>query len=148
MQEHLQGPEFNALGIGDGRGGIHGLTCIRKTVISSQGKGLGGITIHDPKFVAMCERLIAHLRWNGPFEIEAMKDDRTGELNLIEINPRFPAWVDFPAALGANHTAALVDLLQGAPTPSTPLPACAPGRFYLRPALPSGAVMPCGKIAS
>jgi carbamoyl-phosphate synthase large subunit len=130
LQRCIQGPEFNALGLGDGEGGIVGLCCIRKTIISDKGKGLGGMTISDKRLVEVCERLIRELRWRGPFEIEVMRDDARGEYSLIEINPRFPAWVDFPSMIGANFPAALVEMIAtGRPSP---LPECAAGHFYLR----------------
>ncbi len=131
MQERVHGAEFNAMGIGDGEGGIIGLCCIRKTIVSSKGKGLGGITVSDPALTAVCQRLIRELRWKGPFEIEVMKDDVTREHHLIEINPRFPAWVGFPTGFGINFPAALTAFaMTGTPPPA--LPEAAPGWFYLR----------------
>ena len=131
LQRCVRGPEFNALGIGDGEGGMVGLCTIRKTIVSNQGKGLGGITVLDPRLDDFCARLIRTLRWRGPFEIEAMMDEERGEYVLIEINPRFPAWVDFPSMLGVNFPATLVEMIDGASKPA-PLPRCAPGHFYVR----------------
>jgi len=131
VQRCVRGLEFNALGLGDGEGGIVGLCTIRKTIVSNQGKGLGGMTIRDPRLDDFCRRLVCELRWHGPFEIEAMLDEERGAYVLIEINPRFPAWVDFPAMLGVNFPAALIAMMESADRP-TPLPRCAPGHFYLR----------------
>ena len=131
LQRRIKGPEFDALGIGDGEGNILGLCCIRKTVISDKGKGLGGITVKDTKLEKLCASLVRELKWRGPFELEFMKDDDTGEYCLIEMNPRFPAWVDFPSQFGMNFAAALVQFITlGKPSP--PLPGCAAGWFYLR----------------
>lgn len=131
LQKAITGAEFDALGIGDGEGGICGLCCIRKTIVSSKGKGLGGVTVRDPALRAFCEKLIRELKWRGPFEIEVMKDDATGRHCLIEINPRFPAWVDFPARFGLNFAAALAQFAAtGEPPPLLPEPE--PGWFYLR----------------
>jgi len=131
LQRCVRGPEFNALGLGDGQGGLVGLCTIRKTIVSDHGKGLGGITVLDRALDEFCERLIRELRWRGPFEIEVMRDEQRDEYVLIEINPRFPAWVDFPSMLGVNFPAALVEMLDGHGRPA-PLPRCAPGHFYLR----------------
>jgi carbamoyl-phosphate synthase large subunit len=131
LQRRIAGPEFNVLGIGDGRGGIIAQCSIRKTVLSDKGKGLGGIVVRDEQLDRRCEDLIRELRWNGPFEIEWIRDSSTDQYVLIEINPRFPAWIDFPAMLGANFAAALVErILEAAPV--CPLPACRPGAFFLR----------------
>jgi carbamoyl-phosphate synthase large subunit len=130
LQRCVSGPEFNILGLGDGNGGVLGHCCIRKTVLSDTGKGLGGIVVNDTRLTRLCENLIGELHWPGPFEIELIYDEIAREYVLIEMNPRFPAWVDFPSMLGANFPAAFVDLLGGAPV--RPLPACPPGAFFLR----------------
>lgn len=131
VQRCVRGAEFNALGLGDGEGGLVGLCTIRKTIVSAQGKGLGGITVLDPRLDDFCRRLVGELRWRGPFEIEAMLDEERGRYVLIEINPRFPAWIDFPSMLGVNFPATLVAMIEGVGQP-TPLPRCAPGHFYRR----------------
>jgi carbamoyl-phosphate synthase large subunit len=46
------------------------------------------------------------------------------------MNPRFPAWVDFPSQLGCNLPVRLVErLLDAKPMP---LAACAVGQMYVR----------------
>ncbi len=131
LQRCVAGPEFNVLGLGDGLGGVSGLCSIRKTAVSEAGKGLGGIVIEDETLTKLVRRLIGELRWNGPFEVELIRDEAAGRYVLIEINPRFPAWIDFPSQIGANFPAALVRRLLGE-TPGEPLPPCAPGTFFLR----------------
>jgi len=133
LQRCVSGPEFNALGLGDGRGGLLGLCCIRKTLLSEKGKGQGGVTVEDRRLTELCERVVRELRWHGPFELELIRDDSKeagGVYVLIEMNPRFPAWVDFPSMLGANFSAALVEMLSG--KNAKPLSALMPGQFYVR----------------
>ncbi len=131
LQRLIQGTEFNAMGLGDGEGEVIGLCCIRKTILSDKGKGLGGITIRDPKLQKAVTSLIGELKWRGPFEIETIKDERSGEHSLIEINPRFPAWVHFPSMFGINFPATLVEMMTTGRRPPT-LPPCPAGHFYLR----------------
>lgn len=131
LQRLVSGSEFNVLGLGDGAGGWFGHCCIRKTQLSDKGKGLSGITVADARLSKLCARLIHELKWPGPFEIELIREESTGEYVLIEINPRFPAWIDFPSMLGANFAAALVDMLQTGHPPG-PVPGCPPGSFYIR----------------
>ena len=69
LQRCIHGIEFNALGLGDGEGGIIGLCCIRKTILSDKGKGLGGMTVSDKRLEALCAQLVGALKWRGPFEI-------------------------------------------------------------------------------
>lgn len=131
LQRCVNGPEFNVLGIGDGQGGIIAQCSIRKTVLSDKGKGLGGITVNDERLTELCEKLIRDLRWNGPFEIELIYDQAARDYVLIEINPRFPAWIDFPSMIGMNFPALLIDLLMNG-MPGVSIPTCAPGSFFLR----------------
>jgi carbamoyl-phosphate synthase large subunit len=131
LQSLISGSEFNVLGVGDGKGGWFGHCSLRKTQLSDKGKGLSGITVTDPQLSDLCANLIRELKWPGPFEIELIREESTGDYVLIEINPRFPAWVDFPSMLGVNFAALLVDLLQHDCAPE-PLPACKAGSFYIR----------------
>jgi carbamoyl-phosphate synthase large subunit len=131
LQRVVTGSEFNVLGLGDGRGGWLGHCCIRKTQLSDKGKGLSGITVADKTLSSLCARLIRELKWPGPFEIELIREEATGEYVLIEINPRFPAWVDFPSILGANFPARLVEMLRHDGL-VTAVPDCPVGSFYIR----------------
>ncbi|MEO6848928.1 MAG: ATP-grasp domain-containing protein [Chthoniobacterales bacterium] len=112
VQEIITGTEFDLLGLGDGTGRMLGSCSIRKMVVSSQGKGYAGITVHDKNLLSVCESLLKELKWKGPLEFEFIRD-KDGEFYLIEINPRFPAWVDFPAQLGCNLAQAAVENLLG-----------------------------------
>ena len=130
VQEYISGGEFNVLGVGDGHGGVTGLCCLRKTVVSSKGKGLGGVVVREPHLEKITARIVKHLQWRGPFELELMHDEGSDTFRVIELNPRFPAWVDFLSALGLNFPAQIVSLLTNGlvdPLPETPV-----GRFFLR----------------
>jgi len=131
LQNCITGSEFNVLGLGDGQGGWLGHCCIRKTQLSDKGKGLSGITVSDARLSSLCARLVRELQWPGPFEIELIREETSGDYFLIEINPRFPAWIDFPSMLGANFAAALIDILKSGRPPGS-VPDCPPGSFYIR----------------
>ena len=130
IQEPVYGSEFNVLGLGDGKGGVTGHCAVRKMLVSDKGKGNGSVTVCDPRLDDLTRRIIAESRWLGPFELEFIRDRRDDCYRLIEINPRFPAWVGFPAQLGANFPAAWIDwMLDGRCAAPPDLP---PGRFFLR----------------
>jgi carbamoyl-phosphate synthase large subunit len=131
LQRFIAGSEFNVLGVGDSTGHWLGHCCLRKTQLSDKGKGLSGITVRDERLSSLCAELIRELKWPGPFEIELIREESSGEYVLIEINPRFPAWIDFPSMLGSNFAALLVDLLR-LDYPPEPVTDCAPGSFYIR----------------
>jgi carbamoyl-phosphate synthase large subunit len=130
LQEALTGEEYNVVGLGDGDGRILGACAIRKTLRSRAGKGFAGIVIDDPVLTHIATSLIATLKWDGPFELEFLLPHGTDEYRLLEINPRFPAWVDFPAQLGCNLPAALLDLMRSGTVPAPA--ACPPGRIFIR----------------
>ncbi len=130
LQEALTGEEYNVVGLGDGGGGILGACAIRKTLRSRAGKGFAGIAIDDPVLTEMAGALIAALKWDGPFELEFLLPSGAEEYQLLEMNPRFPAWVDFPAQLGCNLPATLLDLMRSGTVPAPA--ACPPGRIFIR----------------
>jgi len=130
LQEPVQGNEFNVLGIGDGNGGSLGHCAVRKMIISDKGKGNGAVIVRDSRLDEITKRVMAETKWIGPFELEFIRDRRDDDYRLIEINPRFPAWVGFPAQLEANFPAAWVEwMITGS---CDALLALRPGQFFLR----------------
>lgn len=129
VQELVTGEEYNLTGLGDGEGGIAGHCTVRKLLHSHQGKGFGGVVVEDPMVVDAAERIIARLRWNGPFELEFLKSPERPHV-MFEMNPRFPAWIDFPSQLGCNLPVRMVEQIFGLPL--TPLEHCNAGSMFLR----------------
>jgi carbamoyl-phosphate synthase large subunit len=115
--------EYDVVGVGDGKGGIIASCSIRKIMVTAAGKAYGGIVVDDPVLYRHARALIKVLRWRGPFELEFVKGPHGHE--LIEMNPRFPAWVDFPSQLGCNLPALLID-------PALPCSKCRPGMMFMR----------------
>lgn len=130
VQEYIDGDEFNVIAVGDGKGGIGGYCTVRKTIVSEKGKGYGAIVIRDETLNGIALRIIERLKWRGPIEVEFVQDKTSGEYCLIEVNPRFPAWVDFPSTFGHNLPALLVETLQTGNMPT--LPDYPTGKFFLR----------------
>ncbi len=129
VQEMVVGEEYDVVGLGDGRGGIVGSCSIRKMLRTSAGKGFAGVVVADPRIDHLVHRFIRALRWAGPFELEFIKAPARPHL-LFEMNPRFPAWVDFPSQLGCNLPARLLELLMG--FEETELAPCEAGRMFIR----------------
>ena len=122
------GDEYDVVGLGDGRGSLLGSCAIRKIMLTSNGKAFGGIVVADPVLQESVEKIIKKLKWWGPFELEFVKGKQGHE--LIEMNPRFPAWTDFPSQIGCNLPAMLVDMLLSRPV--APARVCEPGRMFIR----------------
>lgn len=106
-QQFHPGVEFNVCAVGDGEGGVIGALAMKKTYITDKGKGWAGIAIKDPECMRIAESFMAHTRWNGPCELELLKG-YDGEFYLLEINPRFPAWVYLCAGAGMNLPSAVL----------------------------------------
>ena len=113
IQEFVGGEEYDVVALGDGEGGLVGAVPMRKMQLTDKGKAWGGVTIADPKLDAFVRDVMAKLRWRGPCELEVMKAREGGQLYLIEINPRFPAWVYLAVGAGRNLPWATVQLALG-----------------------------------
>jgi len=70
-------------------------------------------TIEDPDLVALADKLLTGLEWEGVAMIEFRTDARTGEPKLMEINPRF--WGSLPLSryAGVNFPYLLYHLTVG-----------------------------------
>ncbi|OLP19640.1 carboxylate--amine ligase [Leptolyngbya sp. 'hensonii'] len=129
LQQIVIGTELNLVGVGDGAGGHLGLVAIKKMGTTDLGKIWSGVTIDHPGLLATAEAFLRHTRWRGPFELECIAD-RDGRIDLIEINPRFPAWTYFATGVGVNLPARLVGAALGLPLP--PIPSYEAGKFLMR----------------
>jgi len=130
LQEAKEGAEFNVMAVGDAQGEMLASCSVRKTLLSSKGKGYGGVTVSDPALQKQCLRLMRELKWCGPLELEFLREAKSGDFYLLEINPRFPAWADVPALLGINLAELVVRQAMGEAV--SPVGACPAGQFFLR----------------
>ncbi|MFC1744065.1 ATP-grasp domain-containing protein [Candidatus Riflebacteria bacterium] len=112
IQEMVRGIEYDAVTVGDGEGGHFGILPMRKTYITEKGKAWAGISIKDPALFKFGEQVISALKWKGPMELEIMKSNE-GELFLLEVNPRFPAWIYLCAECDINMPWQVIKLALG-----------------------------------
>lgn len=148
VQEFIAGEEFNVVALGDGKGGVEASCAVRKSVRSDKGKGYGGVVVDDPELTSLCTEIIQKLKWNGPCELEFIQDEKDGTYYLLEINPRFPAWVDFPSTIGYNLPKLVVDRLMEINADPIPIQ-CPTGHFFLRHAIDiSGRIEDLGRITT
>jgi carbamoyl-phosphate synthase large subunit len=85
---------------------------MNKLAVTDKGKGWAGITIRHPELTDIAERFVRATHWRGPFELELVVAP-DGTQYVIEINPRFPAWVLLAAAAGVNLPQRAVALASG-----------------------------------
>jgi carbamoyl-phosphate synthase large subunit len=117
LQASVRGEEVNLVGVGDGRGGLLGPVVMKKLALTDKGKGWAGVTIRDDALVEVASRIVASTRWRGPLEVEALRT-AAGTTHVIEINPRFPAWVHLATGAGVDLPRVVVDLARGEAPPA------------------------------
>lgn len=129
VQRFVRGDEVNLTGIGDGEGGLLGSVMMRKRAITDKGKAWVGISVWDEKLLQMAQLLVKTLGWLGPLEIEVLTDIN-GHYYLIEINPRFPAWIYLSHGAGLNLPRLLIDMIAGCAEAG--LPEAEVGKMFIR----------------
>lgn len=111
IQEVVSGEELNLVGVGDGEGNLKGAVTIKKLTTTDIGKIWTGVTIKNDKMMQIAQDFVKHTGWKGPFELECIVN--MGNVYMIEINPRFPAWVYFATEIGVNLPQMVVDIMEG-----------------------------------
>lgn len=129
-QRLVDGEEYNLTAVGDGEGKLLGTVMMKKRGLTEKGKAWAGICVFDQALQNMADDLARALRWRGPLEVEAMRSKEDGKYHLIEINPRFPAWIYLSAGVGRNLPALLISMMFGTERP--PLPEPSIGTFFIK----------------
>ncbi len=111
-QQFVKGSEINVAALGDGEGNTISVIPMRKLYITDKGKAWAGITLDDNQFIELAKKFIAATNWRGGCELEIIQTAE-GKSFILEVNPRFPAWIYLTAAAGQNQPAALVKMALG-----------------------------------
>lgn len=130
LQEAVTGEEYNVVALGDGSGSSVGAVAMKKLYITDKGKAWAGVTIADDVLMGLTSRTMEALKWKGGMELEFVKDRQSNQYYLLEINPRFPAWVYLAVAAGQNLPYALLQLALGKSV--QPFTAYAVGTIFIR----------------
>ncbi len=112
IQEFISGTEVNIAALGDGKGNAISIIPMRKLFITDKGKAWAGITIDDQLLIDLAAKFIKVTKWRGGCELEVMLTS-DNKPYIMEVNPRFPAWIYLTAAAGQNQPASLVKLALG-----------------------------------
>ena len=111
IQEVVEGEEINLVGVADGKGELKGAVAVKKLTTTEIGKIWTGVTIQNEKLMSIAKDFVKETLWKGPFELECMVNMNT--IYMIEINPRFPAWVYFATEIGVNLPQAVTEIMEG-----------------------------------
>ncbi|MBP1663090.1 MAG: ATP-grasp protein [Bacteroidetes bacterium] len=112
VQEFIKGTEINIAALGDGLGNAISIIPMRKLYITDKGKAWAGITLDDETLIELARKFVTVTKWRGGCELEVMLT-QDGKPYIMEVNPRFPAWIYLTAAAGQNQPAALVKMALG-----------------------------------
>jgi carbamoyl-phosphate synthase large subunit len=114
VQQFINGTEINIAALGDGKGNTISAIPMRKLYITDKGKAWAGITLEDKSLLDLAKQFISETNWSGGFELEIMRT-ADNKPYIMEINPRFPAWIYLATGAGQNQPAALVKMALGEP---------------------------------
>lgn len=112
VQQFIAGTEINIAVLGDGKGQAISIIPMRKLYITDKGKAWAGITLEDPSLLELARQFVAATQWRGGCELEIMRA-ADGTPYIMEVNPRFPAWIYLTAGAGQNQPAALARMALG-----------------------------------
>lgn len=110
-QPLIGGEEYDVAGVAR-RGELLEAAVMKKLAVTNKGTAWAGVTVEEPRFVALLRRIVAALRWDGGIEAEFIAAT-DGGIYCFEINPRLPSWIALASEAGANLPAALVRLAMG-----------------------------------
>ena len=123
LQAHVSGYEESVM-LSAYQGELLSAVSMRKRDITPEGKTWAGdVSDVPPAFLEPLRQMVRDTNWTGGGELEMVRD-ASDQLWLIEMNPRFPAWVHGATIAGHNLPALLVEAASG--VPSMPAPAQSP----------------------
>jgi carbamoyl-phosphate synthase large subunit len=76
---------------------------IKKLATCARGSTWGATHAPKPRLEADFAAFLEHIKWVGPAEGEFIRDDQDDRYYLIEVNPRFTAWIYYSTALESSH---------------------------------------------
>jgi carbamoyl-phosphate synthase large subunit len=101
IQEYIHGEVLSVDFINDIK--TNSFACIAKKELLRNKNGVGTVVkiLHDDKIINICSNIARKLNYKGVGNIEFIVT-RTGEYNVLEINPRFPAGTEFSVLAGGD----------------------------------------------
>jgi diaminopimelate decarboxylase len=119
LQAHVSGYEESVM-LSAYQGELLSAVSMRKRDITPEGKTWAGDVSEVPaSFMEPLRRMVRDTNWTGGGELEMVRD-ASDQLWLIEMNPRFPAWVHGATIAGHNLPALLVQAATGVPAQAAP----------------------------
>jgi diaminopimelate decarboxylase len=119
LQTHVSGYE-ESITLSAYQGELLHCVAMRKRDLTEMSKTWAGDISEVPEeFVSALRGVIKTLNWSGGAELEMVRDSQN-QLWLLEVNPRFPAWIHGATIAGHNMSALLVEAVTGEPAQKSP----------------------------
>jgi carbamoyl-phosphate synthase large subunit len=128
-QSYVHGEEFAVSAVCDREHRVTGAVAIKKLLRCERGNTWGATQVELPELVESLSEFLESVKWTGPVEAEFIRDSVTEKFMLLEVNPRFPAWISYCADLGVNLPAHAVMTALGRPVPK---PRQSAGLMFMR----------------
>ncbi len=120
LQKHVSGYEESIM-LSAYRGELLGAVRMQKREITPEGKTWAGeISAVPDDFLVPLRAMVRSLEWTGGGELEMVRD-ASDQAWLLEMNPRFPAWVHGATLAGHNLPALLIASASGAAAKPSPM---------------------------
>ncbi|HUT12486.1 MAG TPA: ATP-grasp domain-containing protein [Thermoguttaceae bacterium] len=120
VQEWKVGEEYSVHGVCDALCDVRVLVAVKKIGITDDGETWMSVTVDHEPFRPCVKAFVQALEWTGPFEIDILRDQQK-QIHVLDVNPRFPVWIDGLTAHGINTPAIAMCLALGdEPPPFTP----------------------------
>lgn len=120
VQEVIDGEEYDICCVAGKESELLGAVAIRKTGITDKGKAWAAVTINNDELLQLSKKVLKKINWFGPCELEFLQEKRTKKLFMLEINPRFPAWIYVCTGADQNLPKLVVELASGKNVESLP----------------------------
>jgi carbamoyl-phosphate synthase large subunit len=92
----------------------------RRRLETRSGESSKGITVRSEELISLAERICESLPGAyGPLTIQVFVDDSTGEINVVEINPRFGGGFPLSWEAGARYPQWMIEEILGLPSTAT-----------------------------
>jgi carbamoyl-phosphate synthase large subunit len=115
VQRHVPGEEFAVSAVCDADHRIVASAAIKKLKQCERGKTWAARAVALPALTESLGAMLQEFGWHGPVEAEFIRDAFRERFALLEVNPRFPAWIGFSADAGSNLPRQAVRLALGEP---------------------------------
>lgn len=106
LQQYVEQPDYyyNVMLYRDKNGLTAGWTIIkiRRFFPLKGGTSCYSETVENPLLIKECEDVLEKLDWRGFADFDVLEDKNTGELKIIEINPRVPSSLQASFAAGVD----------------------------------------------